>query len=245
MRKMRSRGTCFSWGRNHAREGHCISHAVLYPPPMSFRAQHFAYAKLRSRGTCFSATDSVTHAALTVLSFRAVRYRAFIICLAVLLTARAFAADDEDGQPAPRFRAKTTAGESFNNESIKGKVVLLEFWTSWCQYCHQEEALVEQINKEFADKGLIVLAIDVAESKKTVKKYLEQHPRSCRIVLTEGTNLAAMYQANVYPIYVVIDRDGNIAGEQRGAAGERALRSLLATAGIGVEAEDNQDSDHN
>jgi len=212
---------------------------------MSFRAQHFAYAKLRSRGTCFSATDSVTHAALTVLSFRAVRYRAFIICLAVLLTARAFAADDEDGQPAPRFRAKTTAGESFNNESIKGKVVLLEFWTSWCQYCHQEEALVEQINKEFADKGLIVLAIDVAESKKTVKKYLEQHPRSCRIVLTEGTNLAAMYQANVYPIYVVIDRDGNIAGEQRGAAGERALRSLLATAGIGVEAEDNQDSDHN
>jgi hypothetical protein len=41
-----------------------------------------------------------------------------------------------------------------------------------------------------------------------------------------------MYQANVYPIYVVIDRDGNIAGEQRGAAGERALRRLLANAGI-------------
>ena len=54
-----------------------------------------------------------------------------------------------------------------------------------------------------------------------------------------------MYQANVYPIYVVIDRDGNIAGEQRGAAGERALRRLLATAGIEAEAEDNQDSAHN
>jgi hypothetical protein len=44
-----------------------------------------------------------------------------------------------------------------------------------------------------------------------------------------------MYQANVYPIYVVIDRDGNIAGEQRGAAGERALRRLLANAGIEPE----------
>jgi hypothetical protein len=44
-----------------------------------------------------------------------------------------------------------------------------------------------------------------------------------------------MYQANVYPIYVVIDRDGNISGEQRGAAGERALRRLLATAGIEAE----------
>jgi len=91
-------------------------------------------------------------------------------------------------------------------------------------------------NKAFSDKGLIVLAIDVAESKKTVKKYLEQHPRSCRIVLTEDTNLAAMYQANVYPIYDVIDCDGNISAEQRGAAGERALRGMLASAGIESEA---------
>jgi len=157
----------------------------------------------------------------------------FGLCSVLLLATCCFAGDnDDDDQPAPHFHAKTTSGETFNNESVKGKVVLLEFWTTWCQYCHQEEALVEEINKEFSDKGLIVLAIDVAESKKTVKKYLEQHPRSCRIVLTEDTNLAAMYQANSYPIYVVIDRDGNISGEQRGAAGERALRHLLATAGI-------------
>ena len=145
-------------------------------------------------------------------------------------------AADEDGDPAPPFRARTLSGETFNNESVKGKVVLFEFWTTWCQYCHQEEALIEQIDKEFSSKGVIVLAVDVAESKKTVKKYLEQHPRSCRIVLTEDTNLAAMYQANSYPIYVVIDRDGNIAAEQRGAGGERALRRMLARAGIRSEA---------
>ena len=161
--------------------------------------------------------------------------------LLVLLAAAFALAGDDDGKPAPRFRAKTTSGESFNNESVKGKVVLLEFWTTWCQYCHQEEPLVESINQEFADKGLIVLAIDVAESKKTVKKYLEQHPRACRIVLTEDTNLAAMYQANSYPIYVVIDRDGNIAGEQRGAAGEKALRRLLASADI--EPQEKSDGD--
>jgi len=159
-----------------------------------------------------------------------------VVLLAIILAATgALAGDEDDNQPAPRFRAKTTSGETFNNDSIKGKVVLLEFWTTWCQYCHQEEPLVEQINKEFSDKGLIVLAIDVAESKKTVKKYIEQHPRSCRIVLTEDTNLAAMYQAKSYPIFVVIDRDANISGEQRGAADERALRRLLASAGIESE----------
>ena len=158
-----------------------------------------------------------------------------LILLSVLLSGVSSFAGDDDGQPAPRFHAKTTSGEMFNNESIKGKVVLFEFWTTWCQYCHDEEPLVEQINRELSGKGLIVLAIDVAESKKTVKKYLEQHPRACRIVLTEDTNLAAMYQANSYPIYVAIDRDGNIAGEQRGAGGERALRRLLARAGIETE----------
>jgi thiol-disulfide isomerase/thioredoxin len=161
------------------------------------------------------------------------------LVLLLLVSVWAFAGDD-DNEPAPRFRAKTLTGENFNNESVKGKVVLLEFWTTWCSYCRDEEALVENIDKQFAGKGLLVLAIDVAESKKTVKKYLEQHPRACRIVLTEDTNLAAMYQATAYPIYVVIDRDGNIAGEQRGAAGERGLRRLLARAG--VEADENADA---
>ena len=134
--------------------------------------------------------------------------------------------------PAPRFTATTTAGEKFSNDSIKGKVVLLEFWTTWCGYCADEAPFVDKISREYADKGLIVLAVNVGESKKTVKKYLEQHPRTCKIVLMDDTNLAAMYAATVYPIYVVIDQDGNIAGTQHGAAGEGALRSLLARGGI-------------
>ena len=141
-------------------------------------------------------------------------------------------AGDESGQPAPRFRARTTTGEQFNNESIKGKVVLFEFWTTWCKYCEEEADLVDDIAKEFKSKDLIVLAVDVLEPDQKVKKYLVEHPRSVPIVLTKDTNLAAMYNAQVYPIYVVIDRDGNIAGEQRGAAGERGLRRMLRSAGL-------------
>src|SRR5262249_9637654 len=87
-----------------------------------------------------------------------------------LLTAGALASSTAK-EPAPRFTAKTTDGETFNNASIKGKVVLLEFWTTWCGYCAQEAQLVDKVGKELADKGLILLAIDVGESKKTVKKY--------------------------------------------------------------------------
>ncbi len=156
------------------------------------------------------------------------RQLAIVLFIAVLL-APSFSADRE---PAPRFHAKTMSGESFTNESFKGKVLLLQFWTTWCPYCSREQAIVDDLEKEFAPKGLVVLAVDVGESKKTVKKYLEAHPRACRIVLTDDTNLAAMYAANSYPIYVVVDRDGYIIDTQRGAGGEESLRHMLARAGL-------------
>ncbi len=75
-----------------------------------------------------------------------------------------------------------------------------------------EAPTVDDIAREFKSKDLIVLAVDVLEPDQKVKKYLVDHPREVPIVLTKATNLAAMYNAQVYPIYVVIDRGGNIAG---------------------------------
>jgi thiol-disulfide isomerase/thioredoxin len=163
------------------------------------------------------------------------------LLVATLVLASSLLAANTAREPAPRFHATTTNGEKFTNDSIKGKVVLFEFWATWCGYCDHEAPYVDQIAKEFAGKGLIVLAIDVGESKKNVKRYLEAHPRSVPIVMMEDTNLAAMYQANVYPIYVLIDRDGAIAGTQRGAAGEPALRRFLMRAGLGGSNTDSDD----
>ena len=166
--------------------------------------------------------------------------RAAIFGILLLASLCAFASP-KDKEPAPRFNATTTTGEKFNNASIQGKVVLLEFWTTWCGFCAEEAAFVDKIGHDFAPKGLLLLAIDVGESKKTVKKYLDQHPRTCKIVFMEDTNLAAMYAATSYPIYVVIDRDGNIAGTQRGAGGEEALRRLLARAGLDIPEDSDTD----
>lgn len=177
----------------------------------------------------------------TIAPHRALRPA--IICFLILslfcIALEPAAGNAKAREAAPRFSATTTHGEKFNNDSLKGKVVLLEFWTTWCGYCLQEAGFVDRINDAYVNKGLVILAINVGESKKTVKKYLEQHPRTTRIVLTDDTNLAAMFQASVYPIYVVLDRDGNVAGEQRGAAGEGALRDLLSDGGL----DDNDDSD--
>jgi len=156
-------------------------------------------------------------------------HRALLLSLVLALATSALAGN---GEPAPNFNAKTTTGEKFTNDSLKGHVVLLQFWTTWCPYCRREQPIVDDLDQEFRDQGLVVLAVNVNESKKTVKKYLDQNPRACRIVLTEDTNLAAMYAAHSFPIYVVIDREGNVVGTQHGAGGERPLRSMLARAGL-------------
>lgn len=135
-------------------------------------------------------------------------------------------------EPAPGFNAKTLTGEVFNNKNLLGKVVLIEFWATWCPYCRQDEEPVDQLVMEYAKDGLVVLAVDVAESKKIVKAYLERNPRRAKVVLMEDTNLAAMFAAKRFPLYVALDRDGRVAGEQKGSGGDRALRNLLHRAGL-------------
>lgn len=73
-----------------------------------------------------------------------------LTALSVLLATTLIARDRE---PAPPFRAKTLDGQQFNNQSIQGKVILLEFWTTWCSCCRQEQSLVNQITHEFAGKA--------------------------------------------------------------------------------------------
>jgi len=75
-----------------------------------------------------------------------------------------------------------------------------------------------------------VLAVNMGEPRRKVKKYLEASPRSCKIVLAQDTNLAAICEAKTYPLYILVDRDGNIADTQHGGAGEDALRRLIAKA---------------
>jgi thiol-disulfide isomerase/thioredoxin len=153
-----------------------------------------------------------------------------VTAMALLICGVAAAIDTR--QPMPNFKATTLDGQKYNNEAVKGKVVLVQFWATWCPYCRRDQPAVDTVAREFAGKGLLVLAVDAGESKKKVKQYLTNTPRAVPIVLMGDTNLAALFSAKSYPLYVLIDANGKIAGESRGAGGERALRQLLRKAGL-------------
>jgi len=140
------------------------------------------------------------------------------------------------GDAAPQFRAKTLKGENFSNGALLGQVVLLQFWATWCPHCRDDQPVLDNIAREFSGDGLVVLAVNVEASADTVKEYLDQYPRMCNIVLREDTNLVSVFSPKGYPYYVLINRDGDIAGTQSGAGGDPSLRSLLRRAGLGMPA---------
>src|SRR5579884_927922 len=134
-----------------------------------------------------------------------------------------------------KFKAKTLEGESLSTESVHGKIVLVQFWTTWCPYCRADAPVLDALLGKFKGDGLEILAVDVAESKKTVSKYLAQNPRQCKVVMMEDTNLAAWFSPHEFPHYVAINRNGGAAAEQKGSGGERSLRHLLREAGLDAQ----------
>lgn len=154
--------------------------------------------------------------------------RTIVLLLAACLATPAI---DFHGEEAPRFRARTLDGESFDNASLKGKVVLIQFWTTWCRYCRGDQPAVDGIASKYKDKDLVVLAVSVNESRSTVRKYLDSNPRTAKVVLGENTNLPAVFETRGFPIYIVLDRNGKVAARHEGAAGP-SLSRLLASAGL-------------
>lgn len=132
---------------------------------------------------------------------------------------------------APKFQAKSMTGESFTNDSLKGQVVLIQFWTTWCGVCRGDQPAVDAAAREYAGR-LVVLAVSVGESRKRVARYLADSPRPMPVVLTEDTNLATRFEIPGFPKYVLIGKDGALLHEVTGGLGRSGIGQLLAKAGL-------------
>lgn len=135
-------------------------------------------------------------------------------------------------EDSPRFRAKSLRGESFDSGNTQGKVVLVQQWTTWCPYCRQDQAAVDDALANFASQGLLVLAVNRGESRKKVEKYLSEYPRQGHIVLLADTNLGALFPGKGLPHYALLGRNGKLLKQQSGAGGPEALYALLELAGL-------------
>jgi thiol-disulfide isomerase/thioredoxin/sugar lactone lactonase YvrE/outer membrane lipoprotein-sorting protein len=137
------------------------------------------------------------------------------------------------GTTAPPFEARDLEGKSYSLDSLKGKPVLLDFWTTWCGPCAESAPALEKINTEFKDKGLVMLAVDVDETRKIVEAFLKPRPIHYPVIMGTEFGVAHAFQVNSFPTFIAISPDGKVVVHESGyseTGGEDRLRALVQKA---------------
>ena len=115
------------------------------------------------------------------------------------------------GKPAPDFELELLGGSKFHLAQTKGKVIILDFWATWCGPCLQAMPQVERVAGEFRDRDVQLIAVNLQEAPQQITSMLERHKLHPTVVLDRDGAVAEKYAANAIPQTVIIDRSGMIA----------------------------------
>jgi peroxiredoxin len=134
----------------------------------------------------------------------------------------------------PEFNGSTIDGRTVSLTSLSGKVVLINFWATWCQECRPEMPMFEQVHREFAAQGLSVIGINAREGTAAIRGYAKELRLTFPLILDPKGEINAAYGVIGLPATFLIGRDGRAVARAVGPrewSGEQALaiiRALLA-----------------
>ena len=133
------------------------------------------------------------------------------------------------GKQAPDIQLKMLNGKSFKLADHKGKVVILDFWASWCGPCLQVMPQIDKVAEEFADQGVELFAVNLEETPEKIKAAQERLKLSTTVLLDRDGRIAERYGATSIPQTVIINRDGTVARLFVGASSrfDEQLRTAL------------------
>ncbi len=112
------------------------------------------------------------------------------------------------GTLAPEIGLKDLSGRGVSIASLKGKVVLVDFWASWCSPCREELPVLESLYKKYRGKGFEIVAVNQDQSADNVRRFLSSTPLSFRVVHDRGGAVADRYAPAKMPSSFLIDRKG-------------------------------------
>jgi len=138
------------------------------------------------------------------------------------------------GDAPPPIDAPDQSGKKVDLSELKGKVVLVDFWASWCGPCTQEMPVLEQLQRKYGEQGLVIVGINIDRNPKKMANFLKGAPVSFRVVQDRKLNVASRYEPAMMPSSYFIARDGKVryvheGFEKKDAAEiENRIKALLA-----------------
>ena len=114
------------------------------------------------------------------------------------------------GGPAPALSLQNLDGRPVRLEDYRGKVVLLNFWATWCEPCREEMPSMNKLRAAFAGRPFEVLAVNLGEGEPRIKRFLEQVPLDFPVLLDRDSAAAKAWRVRVLPASFLIGPDGRI-----------------------------------
>ena len=115
------------------------------------------------------------------------------------------------------FKLSDLDGNEVSLSNYQGKVIMLNFWATWCPPCRNEMPSMESLYKKMEDNNFIILAINIQENISAVKDFIQKNKYTFPVILDETGTTSVKYQIRSIPTTYIIDTKGKIAGVYTGS----------------------------
>lgn len=160
--------------------------------------------------------------------------RASLPAVAMTLFIGTTAAALSVGEAPPPIDLPDQDGKNVDLKELRGNVVLVDFWASWCGPCKREMPVLESLHKKYADQGLVIVGVNIDSNAKKMNKFLKGAPVSFRIVHDPRIAIAQRYEPSTMPSSYLIGRAGKLRYVHEGFRKkdaqeiEKRVKALLA-----------------
>jgi peroxiredoxin len=112
--------------------------------------------------------------------------------------------------PAPDFTLPARAGGEMSLTGLRGQVVLINFWATWCGPCRKEMPLLDQIYQRYKGLGFTLLGVNVEEDSAGAERWLKGTPVSFPVLFDRQNKVSKLYDVTAMPSTVIVDRKGQV-----------------------------------
>lgn len=158
--------------------------------------------------------------------------RRAVLALACVVANAAFAAGI--GDTAPAFALRDARGDILSLQSLRGQVVYVDFWASWCGPCRRSFPWMNEMQRRYGGRGLAIVAINVDTNPADAARFLERNPAQFAVAYDAAGATPLAYAVQEMPSSYLIDAKGKVVDvehgfrDERKEALERRIQTLLA-----------------